>query len=406
MEPGAGFFGQTRMRLARLTAEGEGGLRRALLQACATSSRAINVERVAAWFFNHDRSQLICGCQFEGSGERESSGAIIDLTKLPNYTAALESHRVILANDARTDPDTSELTQQYLIPHGITSMLDAPIFRFGEVVGVVCHEHVGEARTWTTAERDFAASVADVLAVLLEQASRVEAELTLREQRERLAALERMEALGKLSAGVAHDFNNVLSAIMLGLDDLGRFAGAGEAPEILSELRDVALQGKRISDQLMTFARSGPHAPQVIDLGQALRDMTKPLNALLRGTHRLDVAVHQDDMRVSADPAQLDQVVMNLVVNARDAMPDGGTVSVALDGTTTVVELTVRDTGSGIQPELVERIFEPFFTTKGHGNGLGLSTVHSIVQQNGGDIAVETGSQGTTFTIRLPRVND
>ncbi|MEZ4374068.1 MAG: ATP-binding protein [Polyangiaceae bacterium] len=406
MEPGAGFFGQTRMRLARLTAEGEGGLKRALLQACATSARAIKVERVAAWFFNHDHTQLICGCQFERSGERESSGAVIDLTRMPGYTAALESHRVILANDARTDPDTCELTPQYLIPHGITSMLDAPIFRFGEVVGVVCHEHVGEARTWTTDERDFAASVADVLAVLLEQASRIEAELTLREQNERLARLERMEALGKLSAGVAHDFNNVLSAIMLGLDDLERFAGSGEPAEILSELRDVARQGKRISDQLMTFARSGPHAPKVVDMGQVLRDMTKPLNALLRGTHHLDVAVNEEHMLVRADPAQLDQVVMNLVVNARDAMPDGGTVCVGLGGTPAAAVLTVQDSGTGIDPDLVERIFEPFFTTKGHGNGLGLSTVYSIVQQNGGEIEVKTGSSGTTFTIRLPRIDD
>ena len=198
----------------------------------------------------------------------------------------------------------------------------------------------------------------------------------------------------------------MLSAIVLGLDDLSRFVTSSEAEEILAELREVSLQGKRISDQLMTFARSGPHTPQVIDMARALRDMTKPLSALLRGTHTLDVDVRGEGMLVKADPAQLDQVVMNLVVNARDAMPDGGTVSVGLEGTPGTAVLTVRDTGTGIQPELVERIFEPFYTTKGHGNGLGLSTVHSIVEQNGGDIAVESGSEGTTFTISLPRVND
>ena len=155
----------------------------------------------------------------------------------------------------------------------------------------------------------------------------------------------------------------------------------------------------------MAFARSGPHSPRVIDVGRALRDMTRPLTALLRGTHALDVGSLKDGILVSADPAQLDQILLNLVVNARDAMPDGGTVRVALETTPAAAVLTVKDTGTGIPPQLLDRIFEPFFTTKGHGNGLGLSTVHSIVEQNGGQIVVESGGNGTTFTISLPRVS-
>jgi signal transduction histidine kinase len=388
-----------------LTVQGEAELRRGLEQAATASRTALDVARVGVWFFSTDGEELLCAC----TAQRDGTVAAQDplrLADLPRYASALQSRRVILAHDARRDPDTSELTVPYLLPNDIHSMLDAPIYRFGEVVGVVCHEHTGSVRDWTGRERDFAASVADVIAVLLEQATRTETERALHAQKERTAKAERTASLVRFGAGIAHDFNNVLAAALVQLQVMQR---KYTEPDIETDLRELLASldaGRQIVKQLLAYCKPDRLEARALVLNRLLEDHRALLTAAAGERHRLTLELPPERVTIQADPTRIDQLLLNLVVNAKEAMTDGAgkiLVQLKVDGDWAV--LSVSDTGVGIADDVRERIFEPFFTTKGAGTGLGLSTVKSIVDQHGGhlDVTSEPGN-GTTFTARFPRI--
>ncbi len=235
---------------------------------------------------------------------------------------------------------------------------------------------------------------------------------------------QKMESVGRLAGGVAHDFNNLLTAIN-GTADLAML-GLREDDPLLGDLREIRRAGDRaaaLTRQLLAFSRKQVLEPAVLSLTTLIADLERMLRRLISEDVTLEIASEPDLGQVKADPGQLEQVLVNLVVNARDAMPQGGTVRIAtrnvdLDEAFTrmhpgvppgaYVELAVSDTGAGMDEATAERIFEPFFTTKGagKGTGLGLSTVFGIVTQSGGSIHVasEPGC-GTRFTIHLPRVS-
>jgi PAS domain S-box-containing protein len=240
---------------------------------------------------------------------------------------------------------------------------------------------------------------------------------------EQLRHAQKMESVGRLAGGVAHDFNNLLTAI-LGFSELlmtdTRPASRRNAD--LQAIHRAAEQGASLTRQLLAYSRRQILAPTLVDLGALTREVERILARLLGTDIEIAITGDVDPGLVKADRGQLEQVLMNLGVNARDAMPEGGRLTidtrrVDLDGTSVearlhrargpYVRLTVADTGAGMDAETRARVFEPFFTTKPHGKGtgLGLATVHGIVEQSGGfvDVASEPG-QGTTFTIHLPRV--
>jgi signal transduction histidine kinase len=250
------------------------------------------------------------------------------------------------------------------------------------------------------------------------------AQLERRRFEEQLVQARKLEMVGRLSAGVAHDFNNILSVIM-GYNDL--ILSLVEEDEALrgyaEEIRHSAQLASGLTRQLLIFSRREELAPTLVDLNDVLRDMERMLRRLA-GTD-VDFALSLDDTigRVHADSGFIGQVIMNLVVNARDAMPGGGALTI---GTETVLlrpgdalvtgaglapaphaVIPVRDTGQGIAAEVRERIFEAFFTTKekDQGTGLGLAICQNIVEQSGGAIAVESSPGcGTTFRVHLPIV--
>src|SRR5258708_6255318 len=239
-------------------------------------------------------------------------------------------------------------------------------------------------------------------------------EHALEESEAQLRQSQKLEAIGTLAGGVAHDFNNLLTVIT-GYTQLALLrtpAGAGMR-EDLRRVMGASDGAAKLTHQLLAFSRKQVFLQSVIDLAAVVEGVEPMLRRLIGETIELHVESDARVARIIADRGQLEQVIINLVVNARDAMPNGGVVTIRVannfSGNDQRVVLSVGDTGAGIPPAVRERIFEPFFTTKdiGKGTGLGLSTVYGIVKQSGGTIEVESEvGKGTTFTILLPRGGD
>jgi PAS domain S-box-containing protein len=222
----------------------------------------------------------------------------------------------------------------------------------------------------------------------------------------RLAQAQRLESVGQLAGGVAHDFNNLLSVILTCVGFATRELPADHpVRDDVEEIGRAADRAAALTRQLLMFSRREVVKPEVLDVGGLLRDLERLLNRTLSERIALRITVGPGLAPVLADRAQLEQVLVNLAVNARDAMPDGGTLSIAVAGVPEGVRITVVDDGMGMLEEVRDRAFEPFFTTKdpGQGTGLGLATVHGIVTDSGGTVEIDSApDQGTSVTIFLP----
>ena len=234
-----------------------------------------------------------------------------------------------------------------------------------------------------------------------------------------LRQAQKMEAVGRLATGIAHDFNNLITVLLGYSEELAEHV-TRDSPlrKPVEEVRRAAERASGLTQQLLAFSRRQVATPQAVDLNVTVSNMQDLLRRLLGAEISLQVTLGPNLECVTADPVQIGQIVMNLAVNARDAMPNGGTLTIE----TAMLELgaehldiipgphvmlLVRDTGVGISADVQRKLFEPFFTTKdpGHGTGLGLSMVHAIVRQAGGHIAVDSEiGKGTTFRVYFPAV--
>jgi signal transduction histidine kinase len=225
---------------------------------------------------------------------------------------------------------------------------------------------------------------------------------------------QKMEAFGQFAGGMAHDFNNILHVITGSLDILQNRAKPADRP-LLTRALDSANRGKKTIESMLTFARQQPLRSEAFDLNIVVREMESLLRPALESRVRLDIVTLTTPCRVQADRNQTELAILNLALNARDAMPDGGTLRVIVSTAHLSGQLAglvgnfgtvaVQDTGTGMSPEVQARVFEPFFTTKGpsKGTGLGLSMVYGFVEQTRGGVTIDsTMGRGTTLVLYLP----
>jgi signal transduction histidine kinase len=234
-----------------------------------------------------------------------------------------------------------------------------------------------------------------------------------RKAEEALRQSQKMEAMGQLTGGVAHDFNNMLMAASSGLELMDRTNDPVRREKLRQGIRQALDRGARLTQQLLAFARRSPLNPEVVDLSVRLAGMDDLLDRSLRGDISVETHADQPLWPVEVDPSQFEVAVLNIAINARDAMPQGGRIIISLtnrpagpDEPRDLVEFSMRDTGEGVPQDLLPRLFEPFFTTKGvgQGTGLGLSQVYGFAQASSGEARVaSTPGQGTTITLLLPR---
>jgi PAS domain S-box-containing protein len=244
---------------------------------------------------------------------------------------------------------------------------------------------------------------------------RREAQLNLEKIQRQLAESQKLDALGQLTGGVAHDFNNLLMIISGNLHTLRKLAGNdAKGVRAVQAIETASQRGASLTRQLLTFARRQSVNPQTVDPADRIRSVREVLDAALGGSVQLVIDVAEGIWPVMVDAAEFETALVNLVINARDAMPDGGSVTVRATNTCIDngnrkgdhVAIEVEDTGVGIAPDIVVKVFDPFFTTKpvGKGTGLGLSQVHGFAHQAGGTVTVASElGKGTAFTICLPR---
>jgi two-component system, cell cycle sensor histidine kinase and response regulator CckA len=322
---------------------------------------------------------------------------------------ALERNAAVIVEDFRRERrfEASEVLHRERILSGACVPVEGP----GRGYGVLC-AHSSRARSFTADELDFLQAAANVIgaATARDRADRLE--LQLRQA-------ERLEAIGKLAGGIAHDFNNLLGVILnyadFALDEAGEAARAD-----LEEIRKAAERGADLTRQLLTFSRRDLPQLEAVDVNDAIADTESMLRRTLGEDVALVTRLHPELSPVRLGTGQAEQILVNLAVNARDAMPSGGELTISTRGLSFAdgermsrlalapgryVELVIADTGDGMSSEVAAQAFDPFFTTKprGQGTGLGLATVYGIVRQAGGQVVIDSAPEaGTEVRIYLP----
>ncbi|MFN7951401.1 MAG: ATP-binding protein [bacterium] len=324
----------------------------------------------------------------------------------------IRTGRPVSSANLADDPATDDLLS---VAPRLGQFLGVPIRRGNEVVGVL---GVANESGYTETERAQLELLANAAGVLIDGYRRHQAEESLQAQ---LRQSQKMEAVGRLAGGIAHDFNNLLTVIRGQTELLLRRLRVDEPNHrYATQALKAADRAAALTRQLLAFGRSPIGQVRVVDLNLVIVDMVEMLRRLVRSDVELTTRLDPSMGRIDSDPSQLEQVIMNLVLNARDAMPSGGrleietsTTRVAADDPTRPVDrppgdyatLAVRDTGVGMDDATLSRIFEPFFTTKeeGRGTGLGLATVYGIVRQSGGYIVPSSVvGKGSTFVCHFP----
>lgn len=331
-------------------------------------------------------------------------------------------HQVVLG---RASADSEFSYDPYIKLKSIKSLLCQPILQKEEIVGALYLENNLIANAFTKKRLKILEILLAQTSISLEKARLYEKiKLEIRERQRIQAQLlqaQKMEAVGTMAGGIAHDFNNILTAIM-GSTDLALIQSEPDNPNypFLEHIRDASQQASELTRQLLLFSRKQLVKPELLDINSSIKNLLKMLARLISVNIKIETIFELEIDRVMADRSSIEQVIMNLIVNARDAMPEGGKLVIKTDNVTlrgdetessrkgSFVKISIEDSGTGIDSETMSRIFEPFFTTKRHnkGTGLGLAVAYSIVNQHKGWIEVESRENiGTLFTVYIPAID-
>ena len=407
-------------------------LRRAMQELTERAARTLDVARVSVWRFSDDQSRLECLEIYASDQDRHSVGGELNVAEYPAYFQALRGCWILAADDARNDPRTREFASHYLLPLGITSMLDAPVRRGVELVGIVCHEHIGPVRRWTLDEQNFAGSVADLAALALEIAQHEQARRMLEEGREELEARvaertrelreanEQLKELGRLKseflATMSHELRTPLNSI-IGFTGILRQGIAGElnaeqlkqismvygsAKHLLTLINDLLdlsrIESGRVDIQREPFRCEEVIAEVIASLAPALAGKALKLVS--------DIPAPLPE--VWSDRKRTFQILLNLASNGVK-FTEEGEVRIRCVAGGEALEFHVTDTGIGIKPENMALLFEAFRQMDGsaqrryEGAGLGLHLSRRLAGLLGGDIRAESEyGKGSRFTLTLP----
>jgi two-component system cell cycle sensor histidine kinase/response regulator CckA len=386
-----------------------------------TAAATLQVARVNVWLYDSRRTGLTCIESFDLRTGRHESGEVLRVSEHPNYFHALDMLRSVSAMVADEDPRTSEL-DAYLARHGITTILDVPMLRAGEVFGVVCHEHAGSPRSFSESDRLFAGSIGDLVALVLETAQGMELQEEQARMRESVARMAQIQSLGWLAAGVAHDFRNVLSVVFTSAEQLLRTPELdADSREAASAILEAGVEARDLCQQLQAYAGKSASTVELRKLDEVLADTFRAFRSRVPASVRFQTQVGQPISPTWLDVSAIRRAVMNLLVNALEALPaSGGNIDVCVrqgepssidlehgydfrPGPLPCVSVEVSDSGSGIEEDLLLRVYEPFFTTKSRGSGLGLATVLGAMRAQQGAISVDSvRGRGTRIRLWLP----
>ncbi len=392
-------------RLATVLARGL-PLVECLFEVCREVVDVLDVERASVWRFDEGAMAMHCLTINARSG-RGPGEMTLPLERHPTYLGTLRNARVVAIEDVGAHPEIEAVARAVGLADN-TAGLSAPCRVAGQLVGVLQIAYTRGPRAWTADEKLFAASVSDCVSLALESEQR-------RREQELRTALEadlrqrqRMDSIGMLAGGIAHDFNNLLVPICGNAELLTESLDPSHPDrELVDEILQAGCSARDLVGQLLAFSRKQVLQLRTVDLAEEARKTSRLLLRALPENVKLELDL-EGELLVNADPGQLQQVIINLVINARDAMPAGGKIRIVGRRNARPlphVALAVEDTGTGMDDDTLAKIFEPFFTTKalGRGTGLGLSTSYGIVEQHGGSLAAtsEVG-RGSRFEISLP----
>lgn len=391
-------FETARLRLAQIHSESHESRQNACRLACKHSATTLGVGRVSVWLLSEDGETLRCESAYLLDGDRYVSGEILERRDHPEYFQAITDRRVLVASDALEDPKTRSL-RDYLLANRVQAVLDAPIYRDGGVVGVVCHEQIGESRAWTEADAGFASAVADMLTILSEQAERAELRAALDEQRYLEVQHQKMQALAQLGRVVIHDLSNVMTIVSA---RAALLSGEQDVKAASEELADALHYGNSLLQKLRNFYNDKVPDSQV-EVRSLLEGLEPSLRALLGKTIDFRFNSEIPPTRLTISEVEFEQMILNLCVNAKDAVEPHGRIELNVRRQADLLLIDVTDDGRGMDEETQARLFEPFFSTKAGHNGIGLAAVYGIVARAAGRIEVSSQLRlGTTFHIRLP----
>jgi two-component system cell cycle sensor histidine kinase/response regulator CckA len=340
----------------------------------------------------------------------------------PWFSGHVQKHKIVHVPSVAEMSLEAAPEQREFQRQSVQSLACVPAIYRGHVIGFLGFDSVRGARSWS---EDSVALLRNVGETIVAALQRKWAEEALRRSEEQLRQSQKMEAIGRLAGGIAHDFNNLLTAIIGYSDLLVQDTMTDKTAQgRVHEIKKAAHRAASLTNQLLAFSRKQVLTPRVLDLNAVVQDMENFLRRLIGESIELVTKLDPDVGSIKADPTQLQQVMMNLAVNARDAMLSGGRLEIRTENVQidprraeviglaepgAYVRLSVIDTGHGMDAETQARIFEPFFTTKeqNKGVGLGLATVYGIVQQSGGVITIRSKvGAGTVFKIYLRRTNE